>query len=113
MGNSRETNDLFWINAAFLESVLPVVQAGGELVMSICTPEAKGHVHAKVAVIDQRFLLLGSWNAWLQSSLFEVETNVLMDTPKLSQVATEFINELASSGAYKSYDVSQVRAEIL
>merc|ERR1712190_600956 len=81
MTNSRETNDLFWINVAFLESAIPVVQAGGKLVMAICTPEAKGHVHAKIAVIDERFLIVGSWNAWLRSSLYEAEIDVLLDTP--------------------------------
>merc|ERR1712094_113871 len=110
--NARETNDLFWINGAFLQSVLPVVEAGGKLVMSICTEKAKGHVHAKVAVIDGRYLLVGSWNAWLRSTLYAVEADVLLDSPPLASLTSSAIDALEQSEAYRTYDPQQIHAEI-
>lgn len=110
--NSRETNDLFWINAAFLQSVLPVVEAGGKLVLAVCTPEGKGHVHAKVSVIDGRFLLVGSWNAWLRSTLYEVEADVFVDHPPLASRVAQTIDELEASAAYQCFNPDEIRVEL-
>lgn len=110
--NSRATNDLFWINAAFLQSVLPVVKAGGKLVMGICTPTGTGHVHAKVAVMDKRWLLVGSWNAWLRSTFYEVEANVLLDSPLLSTAVAKQMDDLQASDAYRTFDQEQIALEL-
>lgn len=110
--NSRETNDLFWINTASLQSILPVVQAGGKLVMPIITPEHKGHVHAKRAIIDERFLLLGSWNAWIRSHVYEAELNVLLDDSRLAKLSKAAIDELEASPCYKPWTVNEIKAAI-
>eukprot|EP00928_Gymnodinium_smaydae_P098644 TRINITY_DN9215_c0_g1_i1.p1 TRINITY_DN9215_c0_g1~~TRINITY_DN9215_c0_g1_i1.p1 ORF type:complete len:578 (-),score=91.30 TRINITY_DN9215_c0_g1_i1:212-1945(-) len=110
--NARETNDLFWINGACLESALPVVEAGGKLVMSVCTPEAKGHVHAKIAVIDDQYLLCGSWNAWLRSTLYEIESSVLIDCAALANRVARTIDAHEASKAYRIFDTSEIRKEL-
>lgn len=110
--NSRETNDLFWINAAFLQSMIPVAEAGGKLVMSVCTPTAKGHVHAKVAVVDRHWLLMGSWNAWLRSLLYEVEADVLLDCPALATETVEMIDRQEASDAYRTFGLEDIHAEL-
>eukprot|EP00928_Gymnodinium_smaydae_P098645 TRINITY_DN9215_c0_g2_i1.p1 TRINITY_DN9215_c0_g2~~TRINITY_DN9215_c0_g2_i1.p1 ORF type:complete len:578 (-),score=77.30 TRINITY_DN9215_c0_g2_i1:328-2061(-) len=110
--NARETNDLFWINGACLQSALPVVEAGGKLVMSVCTPEAKGHVHAKIAVIDDQYLLCGSWNAWLRSTLYEIESSVLIDCAGLANRVARTIDTLEASQAYRVFDTSDIQKEL-
>merc|ERR1739848_817800 len=102
--NSLETNDLFWIAPATMQSFLPVVQAGAQLVMAQITPQAKGHVHAKVAVVDERFLLIGSWNAWLRSHFYETEVCLLLDSPHFAKFVVQAVDELQESPAYRKWN---------
>ena len=108
--NCRTTNDLWWISAASLASILPALRAGAAFFTPVRNESGSGHVHAKVAVVDDRFVLLGSWNAWLRSVFYETELDVLLDCPSLAQAAAAQMDTLLASPVYRQWTVEEVEA---
>lgn len=108
--NGESANDLWWIMDATNLSTLPVVEAGGTLVTAVCTPHHKGHVHAKVAVVDHRWVMVGSWNSWLRSTFYEAELDVLADCPQVAAQLTAQLDALLASPAYTAVAAADLRA---
>lgn len=110
--NSKQTNDLWWISSASLQSLLPIAEAGGRVVMSVLAAEAQGHIHAKVAVADERFVIVGSWNCWLRSHVYEVEVDMLVENAELAKYITCSMDEMLKSPAYPVWSADDLRAAI-
>merc|ERR1711862_287487 len=110
--NSPVSNDLWWTSSDSLASALRVVKTGVELVMPILTKEHRGHVHGKMSIVDKRFLLIGSWNAWLRSHFFGTESNLLLDNLAVASHMYDEINSLRSSPAYRAWSVSDIEGEL-
>ena len=62
---------------------------------------SRASLHAKVVVIDNRLLVVGSMNLDLRSKLQNSEVAVVVRNPKLSLEATRMIEPGMSAGAYR------------
>lgn len=60
-----------------------------------------GRLHAKAAVIDRRWLLVGSMNLDARSSLLNTESSLAIDSPELARAARMLGEEALASGAYR------------
>ena len=62
---------------------------------------SRASLHAKVVVIDERLLVVGSMNLDLRSKLQNSEVAVVVNNPALAQEVTQLIEPTLSTGAYR------------
>jgi putative cardiolipin synthase len=60
-----------------------------------------GRLHAKAAVIDRRWILIGSMNFDARSALLNTEIGVAIDSPELAPTVIKLAEEALTSGAYR------------
>ena len=61
---------------------------------------SRASLHAKVVVIDERLLVVGSMNLDLRSKLQNSEVAVVVRNPALAQEVTRLIEPTLATGAY-------------
>ena len=60
-----------------------------------------GRLHAKAAVIDVRWTVIGSMNLDARSALLNTEISLAIDSPELAQTVVRLAEETLASGAYR------------
>jgi cardiolipin synthase C len=60
-----------------------------------------GRLHAKAAVIDERWTLIGSMNLDARSSLLNTEISLAIDSPEIAETTNKLARETLASGAYR------------
>ncbi len=60
-----------------------------------------GRLHAKLTIVDHRWLLVGSMNMDLRSSRINTELVLAIDSPALADAADTLLQEYGSSGNYQ------------
>jgi phosphatidylserine/phosphatidylglycerophosphate/cardiolipin synthase-like enzyme len=107
--NSKGTNDLWWIHAASMKSLIGVAKAGAKVLLA--QPQ-KAHVHAKLACIDREWVVLGSFNLWHRSLFYELESSVCLQDLDVGGNISEEIDELEAGEGYKRYAVEDLQEEL-
>jgi putative cardiolipin synthase len=62
---------------------------------------SSGRLHAKAAVIDRRWVLIGSMNLDPRSALLNTESSLAIDSPELAIAARSLGEDTLNSGAYR------------
>ncbi len=97
-GYARHRSALLQMGVALYE-LMPVAQerpsnVGGELRGSL------GRLHAKVAVVDQRWLYIGSLNMDRRSAHSNTEMGLIVDSPALARQVTSLLQRERQPGSY-------------
>ena len=83
--NSRESNDVKTASHAFFSRFPSLVERGVELWLR----QGEGKtLHSKYAIVDRRFVSLGSYNMNAHSARFAAEANLQLDHPPLAAELT-------------------------
>jgi putative cardiolipin synthase len=75
--NSRETNDMPFLNELFRKAFVRLMEIGVEMYMPSGNKNNYS-IHYKAAMIDSRVLLAGSWNSFGTSVFYESEFSVVI-----------------------------------
>jgi putative cardiolipin synthase len=74
----------------------------GELAAGLGAPRSSlGRLHAKLAIVDQRWLLVGSLNMDRRSSRLNTELALAIDSPALASEAAALLQQLWSNNNYE------------